>query len=207
MLSQILCSLFLICADVQSPAINILSADDGLPRWAQTEVHAVPIIQRWEGTGPTRSCSQSGQGMCYVAYLDTIAEPDVPTIGHGMTRLFNADGSVRRYVRMGDVITFEEGDRQFAIGLQVQYWRPYRRCLDVSGIDPRTEASFVSLTWNIGTGGVCRSTALRRLNEGDLAGACEAMTWWNRAGGRVVRGLVNRRADEKRLCLEGWVRA
>jgi hypothetical protein len=57
MLSQILCSIFLICADVQSPAINILSADDGLPRWAQTEVHAVPIIQRWEGTGPVRSCS------------------------------------------------------------------------------------------------------------------------------------------------------
>jgi lysozyme len=207
MLSNILCSLFLICADVQSPAIDILSADDGLPTWSQVTPHATPIIQRWEGTGPVENCGQSSRGICYRAYLDTIAEPDVPTIGHGQTRLFNADGSVRRAVRMGDLLTAEEADRQFSIGLQVQYWQPYRRCLDVSGIDPRTEASFVSLTWNIGTGGVCRSTALRRLNGGDLAGACEAMTWWNRAGGRVVRGLVNRRADEKRLCLQGWVRA
>jgi|SRR6056297_2299781 len=207
MLNQILCSLFLICADVQSPAIDVLSADDGLPQWSQVAPHAAPIIQRWEGTGPVENCRQSTRGVCYRAYLDTIAEPDVPTIGHGQTRLFNVDGSVRRYVRMGDLLTAEDADLQFSIGLQVQYWRPYRRCLDVSGIDPRTEASFVSLTWNIGTGGVCRSTALRRLNGGDLAGACEAMTWWNRAGGRVVRGLVNRRADEKRLCLQGWVRA
>lgn len=203
MLSNLLCSLFLICGDVSAPVL----APDGLPSWSQTSNFASPIIQKWEGTGPVENCSQSSRGICYRAYLDTIAEPDVPTIGHGQTRLFNADGSVRRYVRMGDLLTAEEADRQFSIGLQVQYWRPYRRCLDVSGVAPETDASFTSLTWNIGIGGVCRSTALRRLNEGNLAAACEALTWWNRAGGRVVRGLVNRRADEKRLCLIGWVRA
>lgn len=202
MLSDLLCALFLICADTPAPAV----APDGLPSWQATSQHATPIIQRWEGTGPVESCSASARGICYRAYLDTIAEPDVPTIGHGQTRLFNADGSVRRAVRMGDLLTAEEADRQFSIGLQVQYWRPYRRCLDVSGIAPQTDASFTSLTWNIGTGGVCRSTALRRLNAGNLTAACEALTWWNRAGGRVVRGLVNRRADEQRLCLSGWVR-
>lgn len=203
MLSDLLCRLLLICTfDAPVPA-----APDGLPAWSQTEEYATPIIQRWEGTGPVERCSQSARGICYRAYLDEIAEPDVPTIGHGQTRLFNANGSVLRPVRMGDLLTAEEADRQFAIGLQVQYWGPYRRALVVSGIAPQTDAAFVSLTWNIGTGGVSRSTALRRLNEGNLAAACEALTWWNRAGGRVVRGLVNRRADEKRLCLQGWVRA
>jgi len=48
-----------------------------------------------------------------------------------------------------------------------------------------------------------RSTALRRLNAGDISGACEALTWFDRAGGRVIRGLQNRRADEYRLCMEG----
>jgi lysozyme len=146
---------------------------------------------------------RESSGVCYRAYLDTIAEPDVPTIGHGQTRLFNPDGSVRRPVRMGDFLTREEADRQFAVGLRVQYWQPYRSCLTTEALAAQTDAAFTSLTWNIGTGGVCRSTALRRLNAGDIAGGCEALTWWNRAGGRVVRGLTNRRADEYRLCMEG----
>jgi lysozyme len=192
---NLLCTLFAICGSTVSV--------DGLPSWPQTEVHAVPIIQRWEGTGPQIACRESPSGICYRAYNDTIAEPDVPTIGHGQTRLFNPDGSVRRPVLMGDVLTREEADRQFAVGLRVQYWQPYRSCLTTEALAPPTDAAFTSLTWNIGTGGVCRSTALRRLNAGDIAGGCEALTWWNRAGGRVVRGLTNRRADEYRLCMEG----
>lgn len=195
MIWPIICTLFAACGS--SPSAT------GLPSWQQTERHATPIIQRWEGTGPQESCTASASGICYRAYLDTIAEPDVPTIGHGQTRLFNADGSVRRAVRMGDRLTAEEADRQFAIGLQVQYWEPYRACLQTGVIAPQTDAAMTSLTWNIGTGGICRSTALRRLNAGDVAGACEALTWWNRAGGRVIRGLVNRRADEHRLCMLG----
>nr|WP_231119180.1 glycoside hydrolase family protein [Rhodovulum sp. MB263] len=44
--------------------------------------------------------------------------------------------------------------------------------------------------------GAGRSTATRRLSEGDVPGACEALTWWNKAGGRVVAGLRNRRTEE-----------
>ena len=193
------CSLFAalsICASAPAAA-------SGLPSWDETARHAFPIITRWEGTGPVERCSASPSGICYRAYLDTIAEPDVPTIGHGQTRLFNADGSVRRYVRMGDLLTREEADRQFAIGLRVQYWTPYRRCMTLDRLAAETDAAFTSLTWNIGIGGVCRSTALRRLNAGNIAGACQAISWWNKAGGRVIRGLVNRRADEYQLCMEG----
>ena len=195
-MSGLLCALFLICSTATAPT-------GGLPSWSQTEPHATPIIQRWEGTGPVENCSASRRGICYRAYLDTIAEPDVPTIGHGQTRLFRSDGSVLRAVQMGDLLTAEEADRQFAIGLQVQYWTPYRRCLTATSVAPQTDAAFTSLTWNIGTGGICRSTALRRLNAGDVVGGCNAMAMWNQAGGRAVRGLVNRRADETRLCLEG----
>lgn len=61
----------------------------------------------------------------------------------------------------------------------------------------------VSLAYNIGVGAYCRSTARRRFNSGDYAGGCAAITWWNKAGGRVVRGLVLRRAREAKVCLEG----
>ena len=63
--------------------------------------------------------------------------------------------------------------------------------------------SYTSLGFNVGSQRTCRSTAMRRVNRGDIKGGCEALTWWNRAGGRVVRGLVNRRAAEKEHCLRG----
>lgn len=186
-----------------APPPALTEPTGGLPSWTETSAFAVPLIQRWEGTGPVERCSASASGTCYRAYLDTIAEPDVPTVGHGQTRLFNADGSVQRAVRMGDLLTREEADRQFAVGLRVQYWQPYRACVTATRLAAETDAAFTSLTWNIGTGGVCRSTALARLNRGDVRGACEALTWWNRAGGAVVRGLVNRRSDEHAVCMRG----
>lgn len=68
---------------------------------------------------------------------------------------------------------------------------------------PNQLAAATSLAYNIGKSAYARSTAARRFGAGDLAGGCEAMTWWNKAGGRVVRGLVNRRQAEYRLCMEG----
>lgn len=63
--------------------------------------------------------------------------------------------------------------------------------------------SAVSLTYNIGDGRWCGSTARARINRGDLAGGCTAMTWWNKVGDRVVEGLVRRRAREALVCREG----
>lgn len=77
------------------------------------------------------------------------------------------------------------------------------RCLRGIDLSDKMRASFVSLAYNIGSAGFCRSTVVRRLRAGDKVGACEAIRLFNRAGGRVVQGLVNRRADEHKLCMEG----
>jgi lysozyme len=61
----------------------------------------------------------------------------------------------------------------------------------------------ISLAYNIGVGAYCGSTARRRFNAGDYAGGCEALTWWNKAGGRPVRGLILRRNREAKVCREG----
>lgn len=58
-----------------------------------------------------------------------------------------------------------------------------------------------SVAYNAGPAAYARSTARRRFDAGDLRGGCEALTWFNRAGGRVVQGLVNRRRAEYRLCV------
>ena len=57
----------------------------------------------------------------------------------------------------------------------------------------------VSLTYNIGLGAIERSTIRRKLNAGDYSGAASAFELWNKGGGRVLRGLVTRRAREAAL--------
>jgi lysozyme len=61
--------------------------------------------------------------------------------------------------------------------------------------------AYISLAYNIGSSAFCNSTLVRRLNAGDYAGACKEILRWNRAGGQVVQGLVNRRQDEYRKCI------
>ena len=49
----------------------------------------------------------------------------------------------------------------------------------------------------------CGSTLVRMVNRGDNAGACNQLPRWNRADGRVVQGLTNRRNAERDLCRFG----
>ena len=71
-------------------------------------------------------------------------------------------------------------------------------------------AMMMSLSYNIGTGAACKSTAARLGREGDYVGSCIAATAYNRAAGRVFIGLVSRRGmgdatriGEAELCTSG----
>ncbi len=64
-------------------------------------------------------------------------------------------------------------------------------------------AAAVSLAFNIGVSGFCRSTAAKRFRVRDWRGGCDAFLVWNRAGGKVVRGLTLRRQRERAICLRG----
>lgn len=70
-------------------------------------------------------------------------------------------------------------------------------------IPPRADhvtAALVSATFNVGPRVVCGSTLQRKARAGDWAGACAELDRWKYAGGRVYRGLVLRRADERAMC-------
>ena len=61
--------------------------------------------------------------------------------------------------------------------------------------------ALVSFTFNLGGGAFRRSTLLRKLNEGDRAEAADQLLRWNRAGGKVLRGLTRRREAERTMFL------
>lgn len=65
------------------------------------------------------------------------------------------------------------------------------------------DAAYTSTAFNCGVSAIGHSTATRRLNAGNIEGGCDALTWWKRAGGRVVRGLFARRKRERALCMIG----
>jgi len=130
------------------------------------------------------------EGLKLVAYRDIVG---VPTVCFGETR----------GVQMGDRYTLEECQVMLGSAL-VEFETGMRKCLtSPDAIPDKPYVTFLSLSYNIGTGAFCKSTVARKANAGDIVGACNAIPMWNKAGGRVVQGLVNRRAEEQRICLEG----
>lgn len=104
----------------------------------------------------------------------------------------------------GMKFTKAECDEMFVDSGLARHERALLRCLNEPHVVPdKTYVSFLSLAYNIGEGGFCRSTVVKRWNRGDQVGACDAILAWNKAGGRVVQGLVNRRKAERKLCIEG----
>lgn len=68
---------------------------------------------------------------------------------------------------------------------------------------PAQLAAASSLAYNIGPSAYRRSTVARRFQAGEFRAACDAFLMWSKAGGRTVKGLLNRRKAERAICLRG----
>lgn len=64
-------------------------------------------------------------------------------------------------------------------------------------------AAFTDAAYNLGPAVVCGSTLQKLANAGDVLGACAELNRWNKAAGATSQGLINRRADEYALCVDG----
>lgn len=136
---------------------------------------ALDIIKRWEG-------------LRLEAYPDPATGGDPWTIGYGAT---GPD------ISKGVVWTRERAENDLRVRVDVLLQRV--RSLLQQTATPCQLAAMVSLAYNIGIGAFTASTLLRKFNDGSDAGASAEFPRWNRAAGKVVQGLVNRRADERAL--------
>lgn len=140
---------------------------------------AVDIVKKWEGfVGHT--------------YSDAVG---VLTIGYGTT----AAAGVGIEPQPGMKITRREAEKYLRRGLE-KFAAQIRPAI-TAPINDNEFSAFLSLAYNIGPGAFKKSTALKRFNMGDKAGASEALTWFDKANGRTLRGLQERRADERNLFL------
>jgi lysozyme len=63
--------------------------------------------------------------------------------------------------------------------------------------------ALVSFSFNLGLGTLQRSTLRQKLNRGDKEGAIKSLLKYNKAGGKVLKGLDLRRKAEAVLFLRG----
>ncbi len=138
---------------------------------------ATPTIMHWEGKRN-------------VTYLDIVG---VPTACYGNTAKAGAPGT--RWTDEQCNVLLDEDVRSHLNGVLA--------CTPSLGDRPYQLAAANSLAFNIGVAGYCRSTVAKRFNTGDYRGGCDAFRMWVMAGGKRVQGLVNRREDERALCLRG----
>jgi len=62
-------------------------------------------------------------------------------------------------------------------------------------------SALTSFTFNVGAGALQRSTLRMKLNRGEYQGAADEFPKWRIAGGRILAGLIRRRAVERALFL------
>lgn len=65
---------------------------------------------------------------------------------------------------------------------------------------PRFDA-LVSFAFNVGLGNLQASTLRRKHNRSDVFGSAQEFLKWNKAGGKILRGLTRRRESESALYL------
>jgi lysozyme len=164
-----------------------------------TQAQVSKINDLLAGFKGEKSVSQNGinllssfEGCELAAYL---CPAKVWTIGFGTT-VYPSGVKVKK----GDACTLEQAKKFKANDLK-RFEKTVNDLVKVSLTQNQFDA-LVSLAYNIGTGAFEKSTLLKKLNAGDYQGAADQFTVWNKGGGKVLQGLVNRRAKERELFLK-----
>ena len=143
--SGILCALFLVCG---ASIVDLPPPERPAALEAQVMAHSVPLVARWEGYRPE-------------AYLDTIASPPIWTVCYGETEGVTPVRSAR--ARNARPVC---GLALSATGALLPYFEPGTLAMFLT---PERGAAFNSLV-ECRRGRDRRSTAMRRLNAGDIRG-------------------------------------
>ncbi len=136
-------------------------------------------------TGP--SGNDGLEGVSYIPYKDIVG---VWTVCHGHTG---------KDIMLGKTYTKAECKALLNKDLATvaRQINPYIK-VDI----PETmRGALYSFVYNVGAGNFRTSTLLRKINQGDIKGACDQLRRWTYAGGKQWKGLMTRREIEREICL------
>ncbi len=102
--------------------------------------------------------------------------------------------------------TMEEVDNILKADL-ARFERGVNTLIPITRLTQNQFDALVSFSFNVGLGNLQASTLRQKLNRGDYEGAGNEFPKWRKAGGKVLPGLVRRRADEKNLFMSDVIHA
>lgn len=130
------------------------------------------------------------EGLRLSAYL---CPASVVTIGYGTTKYSNG-----KKVLLGEKLSGEKEATQ----LLLSTLEPYEAAVNkhLPNLNQCQFDALVSFAYNLGTGALIKSTLLKKakVNPNDPSIVDEFLKW-NKAAGKVLNGLTNRRRDEANL--------
>jgi lysozyme len=118
-----------------------------------------------------------------------------PTIGYGT--VWKPDGT--KVTMEHPEITKEIADEWLLSELQTNYLAGVLKASPSLLARPRALGAMTDFAYNLGVARYRGSTLRRKIDEQDWDGAKEQLALWTRGGGRVLPGLVRRRAAEAAL--------
>ena len=143
------------------------------PKRENAEILAISMIAKYEGFRAKVYICAGGK----------------KTIGYGFTDpALIAKGTITR----------KEADRHLGILVRKEL-----RFLNakISGLSERQKAACVSFIYNLGRSAFLNSTMFKRLKERNFAAAATECNRWVHCNGKVLKGLVKRRAAEARYLI------
>ena len=133
--------------------------------------NGIDLIKKWEGCELKAYKCPAG----------------VWTIGYGHTN----------GVKEGQKITQEQAET--FLRQDIEYFEKGVTKLVSAPITQNQFDALVSFAYNVGLGAFKTSTLRKKLNEKDYCGASKEFAKWNKSKGKVLKGLTNRRKDEKSM--------
>ena len=153
----------------------------------------IALIKRFEGCARLRA-----DGMVE-AYPDPGTGGEPWTIGWGSTGPDRFNGG---RIRKGTVWTKAQCDQR-ADEDYVRYAEDVARALGSSIKSTSQEQFDAMVSFHYNTGAIARATLTKMHAAGNHEGAARQFRRWNRAGGREMKGLTRRRAEEEALYRSG----
>lgn len=132
------------------------------------------------------------EGCILHAYPDPATNAEPYTIGYGHT---GPD------VHLGLVITQEQAEDLLKQDLNKFEDGVDDLLAENASTSDNQFGAMVSLAYNIGLGNFQHSSVLRYHNSGATQKAADSFLLWNKATGKVMRGLTRRRQEERQLYL------
>ena len=123
----------------------------------------------------------------------------LPTIGVGHLLTKNERDSGKIIIK-GQAVDYKQGlSEQEVLDLLAQDLERFEAAVNDAvqvGLSQHQFDALVSFAFNVGTQAFKSSTLLKKLNQGLYDEVPAQLRRWNKAGGKVIQGLVNRREKE-----------